>query len=254
MFQTKDMHLLHAFFLLASLRLQNVVGRHVPKDLTKAGALIAGFVASSLIGYQLYTGPQYENANMIPSQVLSNKKELYGKIVYITDGDTYSFRHLPSIFSSETYRGNKKQNTITVRIIAVDTPEIGKGGKLGQEYSEEARDFAENKLLGKAVRIRCLARDQYGRLLGRVFYKESNFLSLLWSSSRDISEELLQRGLAVVYRGGGAKYDGSIQSWEKLESEARAKKIGLWSNKKVVLPSEYKKQNKVRKSSRSRSQ
>lgn len=193
---------------------------------------------------------------MIPAQVLRDRKELFGKIVDVIDGDTYRFRHLPSVFSSESFKGTKKQNTITVRIAAVDTPEIAKGADPGQEYSLEAREFASDKLLGKSVRVRCLGRDQYGRLLGRVFYSEPGlFSSLTGGGSKDISEELLWRGLAVVYRGGGAKYDGGLQPWERLEADARDRRVGLWSGgQRVVLPSEYKKRVKTRKASVSRSQ
>jgi len=234
-------------------------------SLTRAGAIMAGLVASSLIAYQLHVGPQYETANSIPNHVLKDKKEIYGKIVHVTDGDTYSFRHLPSIFSSESYSGrSRKQNTITIRIAAVDTPELAKGNsESGQEYSEEARDFAVEKLMGNHVRIRCLGRDQYGRLLGRVYYKDKaggGVWSLVFGDGqKDISQELLRRGLAVVYRSGGAKYDtGGIREWDKLESEARAKRVGIWStNQRVVLPSEYKKekkQSKARKQTLSRNQ
>jgi hypothetical protein len=43
---------------------------------------------------------------------------------------------------------------------------------------------------------------------------------------------------------GGAQYDGSIQRWDKLELAAKKQKIGMWSQKTVKLPSEYKKETK----------
>jgi hypothetical protein len=43
---------------------------------------------------------------------------------------------------------------------------------------------------------------------------------------------------------GGAQYDGSIQRWDKLELVAKKQKIGMWSQKTVQLPSEYKKETK----------
>jgi hypothetical protein len=36
----------------------------------------------------------------------------------------------------------------------------------------------------------------------------------------DISEQLLLNGLAVVYRQGGAQYDGNKSRWEELEEKA----------------------------------
>ena len=59
----------------------------------------------------------------------------------------------------------------------------------------------------------------------------------------DISEQLLLNGLGVVYRQGGAQYDGSISHWEELENAAIRHKKGIWVNGKGAseLPSDYKK-------------
>ena len=62
----------------------------------------------------------------------------------------------------------------------------------------------------------------------------------------DISEQLLLNGLGVVYRQGGAQYDGSISRWEELENAAIRHKKGIWVNGKgaAELPSDYKKATK----------
>jgi len=49
----------------------------------------------------------------------------------------------------------------------------------------------------------------------------------------DISEQLLLNGLGVVYRQGGAQYDGSISHWEELKNAAIRHKKGIWVNGKV---------------------
>ena len=62
----------------------------------------------------------------------------------------------------------------------------------------------------------------------------------------DISEQLLLNGLGVVYRQGGAQYDGSISRWEELETVAVKNRKGIWVNGRAAadLPSDYKKATK----------
>jgi micrococcal nuclease len=141
------------------------------------------------------------------------------------------------------YTGLLSENTISIRIAAVDTPEIGKFGKVDQAYSQEAKDFASSSLLGKKVGIKLLAKDRYGRALGLVKYKDNKILPGFMSSRKDISEELLEKGLAAVYRQGGAQYDGPVARWNDIESRAQKRKKGMWKGAKVELPSEYKKKN-----------
>ena len=187
----------------------------------------------------------YETANDIPSNILKEKKEINGRVISISDGDTYRIRHLPSgiagILSgnSEKFDGPLKYHTIVVRIYAVDTPEIKKFGNPGQPYGEEAKQFAMDKLLNQKVVLKCLTRDRYGRLLAVVKYKDG-----MLSNEKDISEELLRHGLAVVYRSGGASYDGKgVKYFDEIENIAKKNKKGLWSRKSkdIELPSEYKK-------------
>ena len=53
------------------------------------------------------------------------------------------------------------------------------------------------------------------------------------------------RFVAVVYRQGGAKYDGGIEKWNAIEDEAKSSKQGLWSEENADLPSAYKKRQRV---------
>ena len=71
---------------------------------------------------------------------------------------------------------------------------------------------------------------------------------LLGEQELDISEQLLLNGLGVVYRQGGAQYDGSISRWEELENVAIKNKKGIWVNGKSAaeLPSDYKKATKAK--------
>ena len=92
-----------------------------------------------------------------------------------------------------------------------------------------------------------------------------------------ISERLLSRGLAVVYRQvpagargetraraartpvsppppparalrfaqGGAQYDGPLERWNRLEARAKAKRLGVWRQKGgFESPAEYKRRQR----------
>lgn len=189
--------------------------------------------------------PMFETAQDIPGTYFKSKTEIQAIVQHISDGDTYKVRHITKA-ADKSFSGPLRHHTIIVRIAAVDTPEIAKNGKDGQLFSEEAKEFASDKLLNKKVKVKLLSRDQYGRVIGLVKYKEGGIFGL-FQKEKDISEELLKRGYAVVYRQGGGQYDGSIKKWDDIEAEAIRQRKGMWKNgaDKVQLPSQFKKAAKV---------
>jgi micrococcal nuclease len=207
--------------------------------------MISGIVGSLLGGlYFLTDEPVFDTANDIPTIHYQDKKEIEAVVIKITDGDTYRVRHVNSRHRNPEFAGKLSDHTIAVRICAVDTPEISHMGKPAQEFSKEAVDFATDKILGKKVKLKLQAKDRYGRALAFVEYTDSRGLKI-FNSKNDMSEELLKRGLAVVYRQGGAQYGGSIDKWNYMEDAAIRNKRGLWVNgkSKAELPSEYKKKH-----------
>lgn len=60
--------------------------------------------------------------------------------------------------------------------------------------------------------------------------------------------ELTKRGLATLYTGGGAEYDGNRKLFEQEQERARKRRLGIFSNGGTVIsPAEYKKQQKAYK-------
>ena len=57
-----------------------------------------------------------------------------------------------------------------------------------------------------------------------------------------LAEELLADGLAYVYRGAGAEYDGPIERWDRIEAMAKARGRGVWAAGAAAAetPAEYK--------------
>ena len=90
----------------------------------------------------------------------------------ITDGDTYRVRHINRNNKDPKFEGLLSENTIVVRIAAVDTPETAKFGNEGQKLGPAATEFARKRLFEKKVSVKLLSKDQYGRVVGLVKYKE----------------------------------------------------------------------------------
>ncbi len=61
-------------------------------------------------------------------------------------------------------------------------------------------------------------------------------------STRDISIDLAKNGLASLYTGAGAEYDGNLDAFQRAISDAQKNKRGIWSNgiQNMMSPSDYK--------------
>lgn len=201
-----------------------------------------------------FSSPVFHNANDIPAEYFKARKELKGVVVKVTDGDTFRLRHVTYGHPASEFNGKLVEHSIAVRIAAVDAPEIAKGSSSGQKYGEAAKEFATGAIMGKKVTLKLLSRDQYGRVLALVRYRDNAILPNFMCRKKDLSEQLLLKGLAVVYRSGGAQYDGSVERWNLLEQQAIRGKRGLWKDgeHKVDLPSEHKR--KSRESTKSKRQ
>lgn len=229
------------------------IAQDTPKrDLTSfVGGFLSGVVGAALIFGVSGANARFETAADIPSSAFKERKVLNGDIVKIVDGDTYRFRHKPQLLFGlgADFKGPLSEHTLMVRLAAVDTPEIAKFGNKAQPYAQEAKDFASLRLSGRSVQVKLLSRDQYGRVVARVRYKQPISLPFgipspsVFVRSADFSEELLREGLGVVYRQGGAQYDSDLDKFNALESQAIQERKGIWSKGKdnADLPSEYKK-------------
>ncbi|MDD7887100.1 thermonuclease family protein [Flavivirga sp. 57AJ16] len=129
-------------------------------------------------------------------------KEILGKIVGITDGDTFKLLKKDSVL-------------IKIRIANIDCPEKK------QPYSEKAKQFTSQAIFNKNIKLESLKKDLYGRFICHVIYDDS----------LNLGHELLKQGLAWRY----IKY--SKDSYLKdLEDLARSNKVGLWQDEHAIPP------------------
>lgn len=134
------------------------------------------------------------------------KETIIGKVVGITDGDTFKLL-------------TKDSTLIKVRLANIDCPERK------QPFSKRAKQFASDAIFSKTVTLNVLKKDRYRRYVSNVIYDDS--LSL--------SHELVRNGLAWHYK----KYskDSLLQA---LEDNAKRNKVGLWQDKNAIPPWEWR--------------
>ena len=132
-----------------------------------------------------------------------------GKVVGVSDGDTIKVL--------------KDGKHVKIRLAAIDCPEKG------QPFGKKARWFTSSMVAGKVVEVWETDTDRYGRTVAFVFV-----------SGVDLNKELLKAGLAWHYK----KYSKDPEL-TKLEIQARAAKIGLWSEPDPVPPWEWRRQKKT---------
>jgi endonuclease YncB( thermonuclease family) len=113
-------------------------------------------------------------------EVKQSKGMLQSKVIKVYDGDTFTIEAKDKL-TNTNYR---------VRILGIDTPELGWRAKCAEEgkLSVTSREFLKTMILGKTVNLSSLGKDKYGRLLANVSINET-----------DVGTELLKNKLAVVY-------------------------------------------------------
>ena len=128
-----------------------------------------------------------------------------GKVVGITDGDTFSVLH-----------DGKAEK---IRVNGIDCPEMG------QPFGKKAKQFASDLIFGQVVLVKTYGLDRYGRTLG----------DAVLADGRSLAKELLSSGYAWWYR----KYSND-KELEALEAEAKLSYLGLWGDPLPVPPWDWR--------------
>lgn len=128
---------------------------------------------------------------------------LTGKVTKIIDGD--------SVLVRQDGRSHE------IRLWGIDCPEYD------QPYASAAKKLSKKLLRDKVVTVEVKNRDSYGRLVAVVFVGNLN-----------ANEELVRQGAAWVY----SRYcrESICSEWKKLETRAKADRVGLWGEKSTIPP------------------
>jgi endonuclease YncB( thermonuclease family) len=89
-------------------------------------------------------------------------------------------------------------------------------------YGDAAKEFTEQLINNKVVRIKLLRKDQYNRAVAKV--TTPGFLPF---TKKDVTLQLAERGLATLYTGGGAEYDVSCPTSSLMIHPLHSKTIDL---------------------------
>jgi micrococcal nuclease len=127
------------------------------------------------------------------------------KVIGVTDGDTIV-----------VFTENNEQ--IKIRLEGIDCPESH------QDYGEKAKQATVDLCFGKLVKVQKTGQDQYGRMLAYVYVGDIC-----------INKQLLRLGLAWHYKQYNKEKDLS-----EIESNARAAKVGVWSNPRSIAPWDWR--------------
>lgn len=168
----------------------------------RAGLIFSLLSAFALIlFYGNFTAAEKKNDIPQSAEQKYSKEKLHD-VSHVVDGDTIVLN-----------------NSVTVRYIGVDTPEIG------EPFYNEAKNFNASLVSGKKVSIDVCEEeslDKYGRTLAYVYV-----------DNVCVNEELLKKGLAralSIPPCGNNKY----KEYTKFEAQACAQRAGLWADEKVI--------------------
>jgi len=138
----------------------------------------------------------------VPGPCPTDRVDEHTRVAYIYDGDTVKLSD-----------GRK------LRIIGIDTPEIGRDGRPSQPYAEEARQ-ALTKLLGPnprmGLRYGVERQDRHGRGLAHAFLPDGT----------NIQHRLLQEGLATSLVIPPNLW--GYECYAAAERQARTRREGIW--------------------------
>jgi endonuclease YncB( thermonuclease family) len=233
------------------------VSKYSAAALVAATVIIAG--ESSI-----FLPPQFETVDDVPSRYFIEDRVVYGRVERAIDGDTVRIRHCRYSFYCEdrmkkvTSLGGSRlisleppkriyDSTLSIRLYGVDCPEIQKrkNDPPSQPFGDVAKEYISNSVLGKKVKVTLLSKDRYGRAIGKV---ETPRKFILFGR-KDLSIELIRRGLATLYTGGGAEYSNNLDILKSKQAEAQKEKRGIWSlGKDMISPAEFKRKQRHQRS------
>lgn len=174
--------------------------------------LVVAVLMLLLIVVVVYTLKQIHRLWMIWTEPFKKGHTYRCKIIRVTDGDTVVCQK----------RFFSRQQT-TVRLAYIDAPESK------QVYGSESTHALQRMVLNKNVQILITTVDGYGRHVGD-----------LYRNGKNINETMITQGHAWAYPTYG-KNKAHKEHLLSLQAKAKTKKIGLWKNRKVENPSDFRK-------------
>jgi len=129
------------------------------------------------------------------------------------------------VYDGDTVKAVGQDIEIKVRLAGIDAPETpGRKRQPGQPFSDASKKFLAGLVLNKNVEIRGYGLGPHNRIIGEIFVDGKN-----------VNHEMVRAGLAAVYQGKSPD-ELDLESYQKLETEARNAGRGVWSQGKQYIP------------------
>ena len=199
------------------------------------------------------------------------RRSIFGQVTSVGDGDNFRIFHTPggrlagwgwlpwkkvptnkkdlkdNTVCYPIHRPQTKPNKTTqihIRLAGIDAPELAHFGRPEQPFARDAHTWLTAYLRGQRVRALVHRQDQYSRVVASVYVRRG--IDFPPFRRRDVSYEMLRRGLATVYEAKiGSEFGGEKTEKRYRNAEWWAKKRGrgLWREFGVgdwESPREYK--------------
>ncbi len=125
----------------------------------------------------------------------------------------------------DTLRVKTQGKVVTIRMACIDAPETGQR-PWGQQSAAKLKQLLPP---GKAVQIRSIERDRYGRTVAE-----------LYLGKQSVNLQMVKEGQAVVYRQYLSGCAATQNQFLQAESQAKQKKLGFWNQSKPVMPWDFR--------------
>ncbi|PTU23380.1 hypothetical protein P175DRAFT_0499927 [Aspergillus ochraceoroseus IBT 24754] len=198
---------------------------------------------------------RFRDAPSVP-QTYFRRRSVFGKVTSVGDGDNFRIYHTPGGRLAgwgwlpwkkvPTSKKELRDNTIHIRLAGVDAPELAHFGRPEQPFAREAHEWLTFYLRNRWVRAYVHRPDQYQRVVATVYVRRALDFPIPFRR-RDVSYEMLRRGLATVYEAkSGAEFGGiaNERRYRNAEWWAKLRGLGMWkgfrSNTGFETPRQYK--------------
>jgi len=152
---------------------------------------------------------------------LSAHADFTGKVVAVADGDTITVL--------------RAKEQVKIRLAGIDAPEKA------QAFGNVAKQHMSDMVFSKEVRVDDRKKDKYGRTIGRVWVASAECQASDCPKTLDAGMALLTMGLAWHYKKYAKEQpEEEREQYSFAETEARGKKVGLWSDAEPVPPWEWR--------------
>lgn len=147
-------------------------------------------------------------------------ESISGRVVGVSDGDTIT-----------VLDDNHAQHK--VRLAGIDAPEKS------QPFGNRSKESLSDLVFNKPVRVEFTKHDRYGRIVGKVWVQPQSCPTC--PMTLDAGHAQITMGMAWWFRKYANEQSPADQgAYEFSETEARAKRVGLWRDSDPVPPWEFR--------------